>query len=245
MALTDIRSLVAELSGRADLNVTPYTLIDALINKGQRLLDSLVTSGKLKARYFKDISIGQIMLPIVGCRAINEVWVSGSEGRSKLIKVDISQLREYMDDDPASMDTGEPAYYAPAVVRAIGDSATKPETLTPSSFSQHWALDDVKYNNDWYTYNGVLWAPPADQAYTMEVWGLFNSIALDATNVTKSFWTENEAMLLTYAALYWLEVSYRNTEGAKDWMNAITGDTSEMIKDMIEEEISDIDSMQG
>lgn len=242
MALTDIRTMVVDLSGRADLTGT--TFLDALINKGQLLLDRLITDGKLKARYFVDIAENQILATFPNCRAIQEVWISGPDGRFKLEKTDIRTLRYNYDQDPASIDVGVPEYYAPAALRAIGNSATKPETLTPSSYSQHWALDDVLSSN-WYTYNGVVWMPPADQAYTLEIWGLFNSITLDATNNTKSFWTENDSILLVYATLYYLEVSYRNTEGAKDWMNSIMGDVSEMNKDTIEELVSELDDMKG
>jgi hypothetical protein len=244
MALTDVRNLVVEFSGRADLDATPWTTLHMFINRGQKLLDRLCGEGKLKARYFVDIVQGQIIASFPNCRAIKEVWVSGADGRTKLEKADIKLIRDLYDEDPATLDQGTPDYYAPAVLRAIGNSATKPETLTPSGYNQHWALDDV-LSSSWYTYNGVMWMPPADAAYTLEVWGLFDSIPLDSTNVTGSFWTEVEPLMLAYAALYYMEISYRNTEGAKDWLAAITGDTTEIVKDVIEEEISDLDDMKG
>lgn len=242
MALSDIRSLVVEMSGRADLNAPPYTFLDMLINSGQRLLDRLYSGHHSVGRYFVDIASGSIFTSFKYSRAVKEVWVANSEGRTRLVKVDLSEMKRYYAEDKSDIDSGTPAYYSTAIVRPLVSGST-PEIVTPGSFGQSWVLDDV-VSSDWYTYGGIIWMPPADESYTMEIVGLFSSIPLSSTN-TKSYWTENEPQLLAYAALYYLETSYRNTEGARDWMNAIITDINEMIKDNIEWEIADVDNMLG
>jgi len=241
MALSDVRSLVVGLSGRQDLNSSPYTMLDAFINKGQALLDRLLSS-KGKGRFFVDISEGDIFKYFKYSRAISEVWVADADGRTKLTKVDLSDLKEEYSTNKSEITSGRPTYYSLAIVRPIVSGST-PEVVTPSNFSQSWMLDDV-VSSSWYTYGGIIWMPPADGTYTMEIVGLFSSIPLSST-VTSSYWTENDPLLLAYAALYYMEVSYRNTEGARDWMNAILTDIGEMEKDVVENTIVDVDSMLG
>ena len=61
----------------------------------------------------------------------------------------------------------------------------------------------------------------------------------------ENYWSIEHPMLLLYAALYEMEVSYRNTEGAKDWDLALSRELADLDKDTVEEEVHDADFMEG
>jgi hypothetical protein len=57
-------------------------------------------------------------------------------------------------------------------------------------------------------------------------------------------WTEMHEMILVWAGLYMLEVSYRNTNGAKDWLAAIQREIISLDMDGVEEEIVGVDQIE-
>jgi len=59
------------------------------------------------------------------------------------------------------------------------------------------------------------------------------------------FWSELHPDILLHAALQRLEVSYRNTQGANDWLQAIVIDLSELDKEWVEEAVANLDQMEG
>ena len=59
------------------------------------------------------------------------------------------------------------------------------------------------------------------------------------------FWSEVHPDVLLHAALQRLEVSYRNTQGANDWLSAIVLDLTELDKEYIEEATANLDTMEG
>jgi hypothetical protein len=155
-----------------------------------------------------------------------------------LEKHDVVDMKTYYGKPKSSIDNGEPAYYTPVVVRPY------PGTLDLTTLNQTWMLDDLKSTGH-ESYNGILIYPPSDSAlYMAEVYGLFYSEQLIRNN-DKSFWTEEHDVALAMAALYYLEVTYKHTKGAKDWMSSIKLDIGELISDSLEEDIETIDQMEG
>jgi len=59
------------------------------------------------------------------------------------------------------------------------------------------------------------------------------------------FWTLNHPDIVAKAALQRLEVSYRNTAGANDWMSSIVQDLLALDMDLLEEAIAGINEMEG
>jgi hypothetical protein len=55
-------------------------------------------------------------------------------------------------------------------------------------------------------------------------------------NSNNNYWTNVSPEILIKAALYQLEVFNRNTEGAKDWLNAIETETLGLEFDLVMEE---------
>lgn len=94
-------------------------------------------------------------------------------------------------------------------------------------------------------YNSIIIVPPPESSdMTIQVEGLFYSDEL-VNDIDQNFWSTNHPLTLVHAALMLLEETYRNTEGAKDWNNAIDGVLTPMNMDIIEEEIDSINQMEG
>ena len=84
--------------------------------------------------------------------------------------------------------------------------------------------------------------PRPSREYTLEVHGNFYSPILD-TDTSSNIWSELYPDTLVKAALYELEVFYRNTEGANDWLNAIQADLIAAEQLEVFEEIHNKDEM--
>ena len=59
------------------------------------------------------------------------------------------------------------------------------------------------------------------------------------------FWSTEHPDILTHAALQRLEVSYRNTQGANDWLTAIMSDLAELDKEWVEELVESLNVMEA
>jgi len=234
-----VKAKFIEITGRADL-ADPAAAFDAgfFINEGQKYLDRLFSKGKGEARHFVNLTAGQVIVPLANVRAFKEVWLYDANYRYKLNTETAADLRAAYDKPTASLTAGPPEYYAPIVIRPY------PKDLSASGLNQAWAVEDMKLTSH-ETYNAILLRPPIDASgkYTLEVHGLFYTDALSA-DADKSYWTETNELLLIFAAAFMMELSYRNSEGAKDWKASITEITDGLDKDIVEEEITGITSME-
>jgi hypothetical protein len=61
----------------------------------------------------------------------------------------------------------------------------------------------------------------------------------------ENFWALNQPDLVVKAALQRMEVSYRNTAGANDWMVSLRQDLIDLDMELIEEAAADADEMEG
>ena len=243
MNLKEVRTALVQRSGRYDLVVdtTDYedNGADFFINAGCKLLDRLHTMKKSYARYYVDVAASDYYKIFTRCRAVKEVWMSNDEGRFELGKIELNDMKaNYLDEPIADLDTGQPLYYAPAVLRTI------PEQDDVVIVDDIDGTAEEVAATEHYTYNGILWTPPADEAYRLEVFGLFLSHEL-SDNDDENHWSVNEPHLLVIAALYYVEVFNRNMSGAADWMSAIELDASAIDKDMVEEEVAVLKRLGG
>lgn len=239
MSLLTVRNMFVEMTGRNDLVASGISLgADKFINEGQRTLDRMVEAGKAGARYFVDLDLNQILVPLPNCRAVKSVLIGNSTERTPLTKASMTQLRADYADKTSLLTTGQPIYYCPIWARPY------PNIVTATDFIQDWLLNDV-IDSGSESFNAILIMPPSDSInYTLEVWGLFYGDTL-INDEDVSYWTEEHSLLLCKAAAYQLESTYRNSEGMKDMMAAIEYDMKGIISDTIEEEISEINQMQG
>lgn len=248
-----LRKKFVELSGRYDLITTSDedNGADFFINAGQQFLDRMQDTGKMKAKFNRKVTAGTIKVYTNNLRAVLGVWAGNStEGLVQLTHYPIDQIRAFYEEQLSSIDQGMPIYYCPAVFRPVPDAATA------STFTGHYDVDDLILPDPvlrrHHAYNGILIAPPPDEDYYISIYGLFYNPALSAKldsngnwEYTRSFWTDVFPDILLKAALYQLETFYRNTEGAKDWMNALTIDVAGMDKDAAEEESAGVIRMEG
>jgi len=234
-----VKAKFIDITGRADL-ADPAAAFDAgfFINEGQKFLDRLFNRGKTEARHFVNLTAGQILVPLQNVRSFKEVWLFDSETRVPLLVETAFALREYYNEPVANLVSGPPEYYAPIVIRPY------PKDLTSTGLNQVWAVQDMKLTGH-ETYNAILLKPPVDVSlkYTLEIAGLFYTDALSA-DTDKSYWTETNELLLIFAAAYMMELTYRNMEGAKDWLMSIMTIAEGLDKDIVEEQITGISSME-
>ena len=243
MNLLDVRKEFVRKSGRYDLVVDTTNWVDNgadfYINSGQRFLDRLDTIPKSVGRHFTKVTSGREYVTFPYCRAIKSCWVMDSDGRTKLTKKDMAEIRQVYADPVGSIDTGTPLFYAPAVLRVIPES----DRLSIDDLNAMIDYADVMFDQH-YAYNGVIFMPPVDGTYIIEVWGLFYSPEL-TSDTSESFWSVVHPEILLMAAMHQMEIMYRNTEGAKDWLNAINNEVVGLGKDFVEEGIAEVDQMEG
>lgn len=237
MTLSEVRDLFIEISGRNDL-VQAGTAVgaDFFLNEGCKELDRRLFGGKGEAAYIVDIDAEQIVIPIPNCRIIRRVWVYTSSVKSMMEKAeDLDEMRNYYDEPSSSKAAETPYVYFPISARPY------PNVLVASEFNQTWALEDLMEDGH-ENFNAILISPPPDTVYTVRVEGAFHSDEL-VNDGEYNFWTVKEPLVVVHAAMFKLEQTYRNMEGAKEWAAAIETIITPMNMDLVEEE--DINEMEG
>lgn len=248
MEYKDIRKKFVEISGRYDLVNADWTDngADFIINAGQAFLDRSTSVNKMFGKNVQAIAAGTIIVKTVGLRAVRTVWAGTStEGLIRLERATLDSLRQEYEEQLSSVEQGAPIYYTPVGFRPF------PDAQTSAGWAGYYDIDDLVLDNAHYTYHGVIICPPPDQTYYISIDGLFYSPTLSATMAagvwtqTKSYWSEVHPDILLQAAFYKLETLYRNTEGMKDWKNAVDIDIVGLDKDMVEELVADSTQMEG
>lgn len=242
MSLLEVRTQLVKITGRYDLVVDAVDYAnngaDFYINAGQLWLDRLETIRKSYSRKFETVTSGQWYKVFQLCRSIKEVWISNSDGEKwKLTKRDFDVLRAAYAEDPANLDNGDPLYYSPIFIRTVPETASE---VTIDYFGSTEYTESV----DHFEYNGIVFLPPADGTYTLEIHGLFYNPKL-SEDEDENYWTEVNPLVLVMAAARSIEVAYRNTEGVKDWEGAINSELFGLGKDLVEEQSAEADQMEG
>lgn len=241
MSLLDIRTQFVKISGRYDLVDDAVSFsddgADFYITAGQKYLDRLVTVPENTATIFLPLAIGEYSLTFQhSCRAIQQVFVNNTEDRYELEKIALDDLKTAYSDTVAETTTDGPLYYALANLRAL-------ETTVKTTLGTFINLTHDEADTN-YDYRGIIIVPPVDEAYTVEISGLFSQNTLSA-DLDENYWTLQAPDLLLKASLYQLETFSRGTENAKTWLSAIQAEVAVLEKDFIEEEVSHVDNMKG
>ena len=242
MDLVTLRQKFVEISGRYDLvvNTTAWADngADFYIQSGQDYLDRLETMKASVSRIFETIAADEWYVIFERCRAVQEVWCSDSDfERWELTKIDFDILRAAYNELPANLDTGDPLYYAPLALRKT------PETVDELTVDYFYTTETTESYDNW-TYNGIMFMPPADAAFTIEIKGLFLHPKLSADG-DENFWSSVYPQALIMAACRSVEIMYRNTEGVKDWERSIAIELRGLGMDSVEEDIASYDQMEG
>lgn len=242
MSLLAVRTWFIKESGRYDLVVDNTTWADnganAYINAAQRMLDRMQTTPFTVGHNWQACVVDTKHVVFGLCRAVLRVFATkvSDSTRSELTKETLSYVKEQHFSEDA--ETGTPLYYAPGVFRlapeiemVIGDMAI------PANYLDY--IGETPYN-----YNGILFTPACDETYAIETWGYFYSKAL-ALDTDESWWTEQHPELLVMASQLMLEKFNRNAEGIKDWTLAIKAELQGIDFDLVEEQISEVNQMEG
>lgn len=237
MNLLQLREKFVKLSGRYDLVTDSESWQDAgadwFIQEGQRYLDRKRDTDKSLGSFFKEVETGTWYITFAYCRSIKHVWINNETGRSEIEKKSLIWLRNKFNSTISQTDQGTPLYYAPAQLRAVDD--TDKDSLA-SFFSYTMENDEI--------YSGIVFLPPPNENVVVEVVGNFTTPVLGSDEAT-NYWSLNHPMLLIHAALLMLEISYRNTEGAKDWKVAVMDTLEDIYKDVADEESSEVNEIEG
>jgi hypothetical protein len=240
MNLLQVRTKFRELSGRFDLVNDDYSDngADFFINEGSKFLDRLNENQKSWASSFRFIDVGMYAASIQHCRAIKEVWAASTTARWQLEKKSIQELIEdHLLGTPSERTSGEPAYYSPTITRY------SEEDLSAEDFESFIQWVEIPSGNA-YEYNTILLSAPVDRKIVVEVKGLFYSKQLTA-DTDENYWSVNHPLLLYMAAMRYVEVVNRNTQGVNDWERAIVEDASKIGMDLVEELIAERGEMEG
>jgi hypothetical protein len=237
MNLSELREKFAQFSGRYDLVNTDGSDngADFFINAGQRFLDRRIDFRKSNGRLFKELAANSWFLKMRDCRTIEKVWMNDDEGRWELDKKDFLWLHNEYPDTIAETDAGDPLYWSPAELRGIDIK----DVDNQGSFFNYVITEADKED-----LTGLIFLPPPSVSMVIEVMGKFYSKTLREDNDT-SYWLGVVPETLLTAALYRLEIIYRNTEGAKDWLAAVDIDLTDIDKDAVQEDTANSDELEG
>jgi len=225
MTLLDVRTLFVDKNGRYDLVVDTANYVDNgadyYINAGVKLLDRLTSISDLSAIRSESLAIGEYTMDMQHIKSIERVSYTNSDNEvvylDKLTMEGIRKLYPKL----GNTDTGEVAYYAVYAQRTF----TSDTETTPTGK------------------RGIMVMPPTDTAITIDIFGKFKSATL-SVDADVNFWTILHPEVLIKAANYELEIEYRNTEGANDWMRSILDTLRELDFDSVEEDIAEINVME-
>lgn len=233
--IAELRLIFTDRSG--DLNMADAD-IDRYVNAGVELLDMLTQFSHAPAKYYAELAIGSYNHTFGSKnRVVYEVWIiDGAEGRTKLEKINYSDLREQYSDVPnTARDT--PLYYAVDINRAF--PTTFDETALDVSLRPH--IDTVAAD---YLVKGIMFMPPTEKLYGLEVIGKFHSPVLSDL-YTQNWWSVNYPDLTILAAMYQLEGHYRNTAGMQDYMKTMSEVLKGISDDRAEEDAANFSVMRG
>lgn len=226
------------------------TKVDEVLNNGIKYLDSITFSPVKDQRIFIPLKSEDncISFPMK-CRVIKEVWACDDSRRERVNRdPDLDGLRNatnwlfkywwwwrYYGSTFSVVANGRPHWYRSFVTEPFDKSIAAQSYL--SKFADVTWSDGVS--------RGIAFAPRADKDYIIEVFGKFDSIPLSDTTVT-NWWSENYPLLVVQAAMYVLDMSYRNSSGGMELKGVIVDAVSGINNDAIEEEIGSDDCiMEG
>lgn len=235
MNLEEIRTLFGSLSGRLDLTTADANGkygADQFIKEGSRFLDREGDIGISDALFYGSVQVGSFYLLVPGVRSIESVWYYNSDGRVELEKSTMNRIKNAFDNLLSGDNRERPIAYVPCNFLAEATQSLQ----SPVDFLGH-----VEFNSK--TYNGILF-PPSSTAGTMEISGKFYSKELK-NSTDENYWSREHGMLLTWAALYHLEISYRNSEGANDWYRSIKNTLATIEFDHVAQESATVNQLGG
>jgi len=236
MPISDLRNSFKLRSG--DINLSNKE-IDGFINTGIKLLDKITEYTHAPAKLYQTVAAGTATFTFSSfCRVLKEVWIiDANTGRAELEKVVDAELRTAY-AKLTTLTTAKPKYYSNTTIRDF------PESFDPANPALAAYTDYIDTINSDFSFRGITLIPKPDKEYLIELLGKFNSAPLTDT-VVDNWWSVNDDEAVIQAALYFFELSLRNTEGAKELLSSIRLLTGEISKDTYEEDYANPVVMEG
>ena len=237
MTHLQIRELFRTISGRFDLVNADGTDNGAtfFLNNGLKYLDTSIEFEKSIGRVFKKVAVGDHLVQFTDARAIHQVWAADEESRWQLGFQSFQELRLLYSKKPGDESKGSPDKYTKAFLRPI------PETLSAQDLTDlDWVTDymtGVITDGTQHLYNGVLFMPPADKAYMIEVVGEFYTPRM-SNDDDVNFWTTAHPDLVIMSAML-------SIEAIRDWVNSINLYLEQLEKDVASGESAEVSHMKG
>ena len=236
--LMAIRAEVAKKSGRYDLVLDADgddwsdNGLDVYINAGLKLLDGMLPHFRLKGRHLVEVVAGTRIITLTYIRSVDDVWLIDPASDDSWTPLEVVELEEFLVHHwEGDIEQGTPAYWT-TTVAGLSTEQREFETADLADFD---SVDDIHVLHP-YGRMKILLSPPADTTYTIQVFGNFYSPVLSGDD-DFCFWTKQHSDFVVLAALYELEVAYRNTTGANDWYAALSRKVLFLQKDEIEREM--------
>lgn len=239
MDLVSARTKFVELSGRYDLANADWTDngADYYLKAGMKFLDRRAEFDKDVGKLFAQMAVGEYFKAYDSYRTQELVWFATAAGRYQLEYLSPGEMQVKYGTKPyADVTNGTPKYFTFAILRTLPDGTAL--DIIGNYGSEH-LVDGTHLSQA-----GILIMAPTDTAGMLEIWGKFETpfpSAEDGTN----YWLDHFDYLAVNAALYQLEVSYRNTQGQKDWLAAIDLELEGLGKDVVEDDANRAPEMEG
>ena len=248
MALSQIRDLVVQHTGRVDLvnEDGSDNGLNAIINMAQDMIERNLVHPKTSRRHIAALSANGYSVQLPRCIALKEVWVmaayeNSTNARRQLDIKDYNWIRNNYRSAYSALTSGTPAYCCPSI-NAVDDSLHAADSIFGTSPT---ITDDVEgLLKEDYEYAGLIIMPPTLLACTVTVIGDFLSkkLTLDADI---NYWTERAPMVLVMATAYCLEGLLRNVSGLKAWEAAMMPHLDGLDKDVVAMETNHVNQMEG
>lgn len=215
MNLRDIREEFIKKSGRYDLADEEWEDAGAnfFIQAGQRLLDRQGDFGTGQVAEWQSlIKQGSAEFIVPNCWSITSIY-------SRSISANVWQKLSYTYsfDTPSCLLSNEQLYtYLPIRSFPKLSNASASDINLPASSLAISAAYEVENMQSMR----IKLLPALKQDKIIRVVGNFFSEPL-LSDTSSNYWSNRWPETLLKAAMYELEVFYRNTEGAKDWLDAV------------------------
>ena len=240
--LLEVRTQFAKLSGRYDLVTGAFadSGADYYLKAGVKLLDRLggIEFAKDVSKFFKTMAIGVFFVEFSNWRTTDKVWFATTAGgRWELEYLTPAEMQTLQGTEPyADVTDGTPAYFTQAITRSVPEGTA---LSTIGNYGSEILVDGTQTSKQ-----GLIIMPASDTAGMIEVWGKYETPWPSAEN-KDNYWFSVFPHLAVNAGLYQLEVSYRNTEGAKDWLAAIQLELTGIDRDIVENDANRAEEMEG
>jgi hypothetical protein len=146
-------------------------------------------------------------------------------------------IASYFAAVPAEWSNGTPKFYSPAIARYF------PESLTAETLAAMAAYTGV-ITSSGEDYNGILLSCPVDVATLVEVKGLFYSSEM-IEDEDENFWAKNHPLMLINSAMRLVHTTSGNTALLSTIEKGLATDSRQVEFDLVEQQIAEVNQMEG